>query len=101
MPTQVDMKRSTVEQDGLLLGETPDETGEEYYYGLTLRLERPELDKLGLENPQVGAKHNIVGVVKIISHSKSDHGESLELQMVSMGVQTGDTDRVNKMYEED
>ncbi len=100
MPTQVDLKRSTVEQDGLLLGEAPDATGDEYYYGLTLRMEKPELDKLGLENPQVGAKHNIVGVIKIISHAKTDNGESLEVQMTSMGIQTGESDRVSKMYEE-
>ncbi len=30
MPTQVDLKRSTVEQDGLLLGEAPDATGDEW-----------------------------------------------------------------------
>lgn len=84
----VNMKRAEVEQKGeTLLGEPVDASKEDYYYGLTINLEEPELQKLGIEEPKVGGMISLQAVGKLVMYSKDDkRGRRAEIQLQSLGV---------------
>lgn len=85
----VNMKRAEVEQKGeTLLGEPVDASKEDYYYGLTINLEEPELQKLNLgDDPKVGGMIKLQAVGKLVMYSKDDkRGRRAEIQIQSLGI---------------
>jgi len=81
-----------------MMRDKPDETagpecmpcasGQQYPYGLNLRLDAPELKKLGItQMPAVGSevKVQFVGVVTSCSHGLNEHDEAgMSVQIVQM-----------------
>lgn len=102
--TTVNMKRSEVEQKGgTLLGEPVDATKEDYFYGLRITLEEPELKKLGLEDPKVGTRIQLDVVAKLVSYSQEETGRRAELLITDMGTKVSPADaqdRSDTLYKE-
>lgn len=80
------MKRAEVEQKGgTLLGADVDASKEDYFYGLRINLEEPELQKLNLEDPQVGGKLMLQAVGKLVSFSNDENGRSATILITDLG----------------
>lgn len=98
----VSMKRAEVEQKGgTLLGASPDAAKEDYFYGLRITLEEPELQKLNLgDNPQVGGKLMLQGVGKLVSYTNDEGGRSATIQLTDLGTadKKEDENRSEVMY---
>lgn len=95
----VDMARNDAENDRQSLLEGPAEE-RKYPYGLLLNLEEPEVQKLGLESPTVGASIEMEITVRVDSISSNENGRSLGLQVTAMGLkeETGPGDRETILY---
>lgn len=70
--------------------------GDSYPYGLRVRLEADELDKLGMKLPKVGEKFTLEAraVVTSVSQNSSDRGHehrSVELVLQKIGLEKGVT----------
>jgi len=95
----VDLKRSQVEKEGkTLLGGPADAEKDDYFFGLTVTLEGPELDKIGLREPKVGSQIPFDAVMKVTGHRKADDGESVTLQITALGIKPSPGDRESAMY---
>ena len=74
-----------------------DDSGEKYPYGLQIRLETEDLDKLGIdiESFSVNDKVSITAVAEITSLSSSktrnDENQNMQLQITKMDIQTAKT----------
>lgn len=81
------MKRAEVEQKGgTLLSEPVDASKEDYYYGLRISLEEPELNKLNLgDSPKVGMKMPLQIVGKLVSYAEEETGRRAEILITDMG----------------
>ena len=97
MGSHVDLKRAQVEKDGMLLGQAPDSDGQDYAKGMQMTLEAPELDKLGIQDPQVGKKYNVTGVMKVIGYNNGADGQQMIVQMTSLGLDK-EEQRLDNMY---
>jgi hypothetical protein len=82
----VNLKRAEIEKKGTLLGEAPESTEDDYTYGLRIHLEEPELQKLGLNDPEVGSQMPMVAVMKVVSYSKEEKGRSMTLLITDLGL---------------
>jgi hypothetical protein len=76
--------------------------GPDYPYGLTLRLDKEQIKKLGLSY-DVGDECQIVAIAKVTSKSKHEHkdgdgSESIELQLTKMGVGAVESEESMKDY---
>lgn len=99
--SMVNMKRAEVEKKGgTLLGEPAEATKEDYFYGLRINLEEPELQKLGLDNPKVGSKMPMMVTVKVVSYAEEENGRRAELLITDMGMKSQDEQpaRTDVMY---
>lgn len=96
----VSLKRAEVEQKGgTLLGEAVDTSREDYYYGLRITLENPEMQKLGVAELKVGAEIPVMAIMKVRSFAEEETGKRAELQITHMGLKTPDEDqRPDMMY---
>lgn len=89
----VDMKRSKKEtKDRNKVSCSPD--SDPYGYGMCIRLEDEDLQKLGITTlPKVGGRMNVEAVCKVISASQSadSYGKrrSVELQITKLGLTSG------------
>lgn len=95
------MKRAEVEQKGgTLLGAEPDSSKEDYFYGLRISLEEPELQKLNLgDDPKVGGRLQLQAVGRLVSFSNDENGRSATIQITDLGfAEKQEGDRVETMY---
>jgi len=85
-PKLVSMKRSNVRAS------LPSPHRDDYPYGVALRLENEELDKLGMKGmPEVGSKFEVIAEAKVTgsNESKNDEGPSdrgLTLQITGLAL---------------
>ena len=83
----VNLKRSQVEKEGrTLLGGPADAEKDDYYYGLNVTLQSPELDTIGLKEPKVGERSAFDAIMKVTSHSMTDEGCTVVLQITDLGM---------------
>lgn len=65
--------------------------GEDYAYGLQVRLGEEEIDKLGLSMPTTGDKFILTAVAKVSSTSTNERGgetrKSIEFQITKLAVE--------------
>lgn len=77
--TMIDMKRAGSDSSSGAMAMPPDESGGQYPYGLSIRLEDEDLDKLGIEDlPSVGTeiKGTFTGVITGTQQDASDSANS-------------------------
>lgn len=83
----VSMKRDARERHSFAL---PVGEGENYGYGLCIRLEKYELEKLKLAVPRVGKEFTLTAIVKVtaVHESESEQGEDcgVTLQITDMNL---------------
>ena len=97
----VSMARTDTEKEGVNLLADPVEEEPRFPPGLMLMLDEPEVQKLGLEDPQVGTMVPIEGTVQIVEVGSDERGRHLRLQITALGVQdtTGEEqDRETILY---
>ena len=92
------MKKAHKDSEGMGASVAPASPDEEYPYGLRLRLENEELEKLGLsELPEVGKRCKIMaeGVVESVSSNESKGSDgnrkSVEIQVTGMKIDKADS----------
>jgi hypothetical protein len=86
----VSMARNDSEKEGFSLLSGADEQEPRYPPGLMLMLDEPEVQKLGLEDPQVGSTIPIEGTVQIVAVESDERGRHLRLQVTSLGVESNE-----------
>lgn len=97
------MKRSKSEQEGnTILEAGVDDSTNDYSYGLRIRLEEPELKRIGLDEPKVGAELKLQAIGKIVAYSDDEFGRSVSILLTSLGTEDEPaTDRTNVMYKQE
>jgi hypothetical protein len=90
-----EMKMTKAEKKDSMPTAVGADSGLDYPYGLTLRLDSASLDKLGMDKlPKVGAKVKLeaIGVVTSVSQheSKSNDSRNVEIQLQELAVDRAD-----------
>ena len=98
MAALVSMKRPAKADKGAAEATSPQPAQEQYGWGLQLRLENFELDKLGMALPKVGTKVTITASAEVVSvHesvSKGNKGDrGVQLQITDLAIGQGDKDK--------
>ena len=94
------MRRNEAEQSLLTAAPEAQEAG--FSETMSITLAEPEVQKLGLQDPQAGQKISIEGIAQITSFGAGENGRELVLQIIDLGEKSGssqgESDRTTVLY---
>lgn len=80
-----DLKRTSMEKEGTMLGAPPDESKDDYSPLMNITLEEAEMQKTGFGELQVGDEVSADCVLKVVAKVDDNMGRTITMQVRQLG----------------